>query len=894
MTKTVLGGGSSLVLEWPRISVVALLVLLVVSLGEAAVPARLSYDVIYPEYRPWTSCTPIDQHYEACFYFGTNDVIFLQGSNRCEYDTRNYLVGNPYFSFPLQMTRNATIVLYMYRCYERPEYINVSVNGRCISRINNPGYHDRNLEPYYVSAPIEGSCFNVGENRITIEGSVQLSMGAGECPRLSCLNAPLYADITFQENSERTENLGTMSTGQTSTHYSFGVVVPDGANGRFELPPGVMNVECGAGCAVTSNLVSFGAGNRTIAYDANNLNVTVSFDNEYAAYFSNESIVAYVETSFGGTPVSSEIYYSNGSFACNASSGACEVEFSDRRIGRHLLELEAIENLAGRRGVASVEYSVEHDADVRVSEAFSGGRLVVLHEILNPTHEEFERTLNYSLPEEYAGNLRIDPEPEWWIASNRTVSFLARCPLYSNCTYDVSFLVTGTVAVIGEPVFPERALVGEPVIGTGTVFLANGNSARSLRSQGSIGGGCSGGCSWDLILLPLEDRTLEYRASREGATECGIQSSNYQNETQLFVCINVPAGFPNQTELAYLVPIASIPDYGGNPAATLGGKALNVSAGANGLTVYLGKLTAGNHYVSVRMRRTDSSIVRRDEKKNQVTEPETKKTETLDREGSDETEPADAVAAIWSPDACDFGEVLQVTVTVGEEPGKGNVRFVSPSGREFAVQVSGGRASQVMDENGVWRVYFGDSEKTVLVGKEDRMVVAEQTSVKSQAKKGSSPIYASGTNPLIDLWPWALLALLPLIATPVLGYALLVASRGPTLLIQKKYDGMNVFLEIENRGASVTDVRLTDMLPDDAVLGETNGGSFKKTIFGNVVKWRLPALGNNETWRVRYGMATGSSEVGEAKLCALDSRGNSVSASSGRVTIFKGAADNAS
>jgi hypothetical protein len=114
--------GGLLRLSWSDLAIVITLVLVLLPVSIAQHAPKLSYDLIYPEYRPFGGCYAVGTDYMPCMYGSKHSIIF-SSTDRCSFDSanNNYLVGSPWFSFNLQRKQSAVLYFNMYECYYGPD-----------------------------------------------------------------------------------------------------------------------------------------------------------------------------------------------------------------------------------------------------------------------------------------------------------------------------------------------------------------------------------------------------------------------------------------------------------------------------------------------------------------------------------------------------------------------------------------------------------------------------------------------------------------------------------------------------------------------------------------------------------------------------------------------------
>ncbi len=872
-------------LQVPQLDVVKLVLFLLVILPSAsAIPEpKLSYSETYPEARPWPGCWPEEGTSMPCFY--SHNSVSLSSRYDCGFDSgiNAYFARNASFSFSIPRTGNATLAFRMYECTYNPRWITVLVNGICSIQVENRASGGTNRGPTTKTINIAEDCLVEGENRMEIIGDVELGLGKMGCPQLTCRKAPLYADFRIPEQVRSSEVYGSVFLAESFSSYLFKPLIGEGANGRLTLLPGAVINEC-TGCELSGSEINLGPGTHRINYSLENLQVHLAFPNSHNAFLANESRKINVTVSYLGTPTSAGVYFPEGTLACNAVGGSCGLLLPEAAVGTHSIEVQAIESPIGRRGKASAGYKIDPDPEVNVSET-SGSSLLVTFEIINPTHENFVRLLAYSLPEDFEGNFSITPHPESLSTSNSSISFSATCPAYSNCTYNAVFPIKGVLVSVSPTSFPKISRVSESILSKGTILLTNTNPKKPMHSTGRIWN-CTEGCAWDLELAPLESRSLEYSLEQAGASPCGSRkTASAGAREELELCIRVPAGFPAATSIEYSVPFVSMQGYSGSPEARVKGVSVPITVGSSGLLISLGLLAPGEHQATISYLKTADQAPTQ---KNDA--PETKKQEAKQEESPPPAPLPDKPEVskqpellITAPDASMLSEIVQVVAISGDSPAEGEMSFVSPSGREFLLRLDNGRAALRLDEVGIWKVSYQGQERSILVGRTITEIPKETAGQPTQHELSDFSV-ASKSSPSsgLELGSWVLLLLfIPFLAMPALGYLLMVSSRGPQVLVSKRYDGKKIYLEVENSGGALTDIWISDSLPDDAVLGTTGEGSFKKTIFGNVLKWRLPSLDGGAKWSASYEMRTVSENIGGARLQAIDLKGNQLKAASG-------------
>ncbi len=894
----------------------ALILISTLPLATAQFDPKLAYSETYPEFRPWESCYPIGDTYKPCFYNGHSVVLGSIYSCSIDSGTSVYFTNTASFSFTPPRKSDATLTFKMYECTYNPRTIKVGINGLCAIDVENRASGGMNLGLTTKSVTIDSSCLIEGENTITIDGNTELSLGAGACPSLSCMGAKLFADLTIPQESKDFFSSGSVSTDSVLSNYTFNIPIPTGAEGKFSLPTGAALLSCPE-CAMVGGSYKIGAGNHTVSYLIENLYMRVAYPNIYSAFLRNETPKVNITTSYAGSPLPSKIYFGNGTLACDAPFGVCELSLPEQGVGFFSLELQALESPIGRRGKAKIEYTIEPDPSVSFSETSDESSLIRAYMITNPTHLPFSQLITYPLPEDTEGNFSITPWPPGISSNSTSLSFTGSCPRYSNCTYRIAVRMKGVSVSISPPIFPASARVGDPLIGKGTISLTNTNQKRSMASRGLIPN-CTSGCSWDLNLSPSETKALEYSLRTSGASGCGNEQfwGARPDEAILKVCVSVPENFPAETSIEYLVPWSLLQDYSKGLEARLGTFPIPATAGSSGALLLLGALPPGVHYITISYARLAQPPKDQNSETSKPPHPE------IPPKGSDATAqgnqgpgedegaigqattPAGSRITIAAPAIAQKGEPVQVVIMSEDAPKEGEVTFVSPTGKRFSVNLVGGRATWVLDEVGTWKILFNGEEREIVVeGTEGANQALDGpgmggTTGEPTRARSPDPTYPgiSAGSPLLpqlglELGPWVLLlVLLPLLAMPALGYFLIVASRSPQLSVSKTYDGKKVCLEIENRGGQLADIWITDALPDDAVLGDAGGGSFKKTIFGNVLKWRLPSLDSGEKWGVSYELRTAAGRLGEARALATDMRGAQVKAHSGGIELEKATA----
>ncbi|MFH1447286.1 MAG: hypothetical protein ABIG39_00335 [Candidatus Micrarchaeota archaeon] len=844
----------------------------------------MGYLEIYPEFRPWGTCSPLLDVYKPCITESHNGVLFLENSERCEFDSHsgNYLVGNQYFSFVLDALREGTMYFQMLECYYGPESIGLVVNDKCIIEIMNEGYQNQHVAPRVRSVSLDESCLELGENRVWIDGTVTMSVGGGQCPELACLDARLYADIVFPETRLTKQVIGSVDSMTNTTHYTFQVTVGDEASGSLTLPSGSFDVGCDNGCEIQNYDVFVGSGTTTLEYQIENLEVRILFENEYSAYFENESLTAIVMVYYNDIPNSADVYFEDGGLACHAVSGICEVGFPVGGVGEHNITLTAVHGPNGRRGRADATYVVEHRAEVEIREFVDGTGVVVEYKIQNIVHCAFDGVFEYSLPEDYEGNLVFLPEPENVSKDDGIVSFGVYCPPYTNCSYELRFSVFGAVLLLGKPVFPDTIAVGETAIGTCASTISNTNQLREIETTVELDD-CIGSCSWEFILPPGASEEFEFLVERTGAEECGFDVG----DGWIDVCISLPQGFPEGVALEYLIPGDAFLRFERIVDANLDGRVMETTARSEGLFISLGILHGGEHILSINYMEVDY-VIEPPEISTSVPETEepVEKNDVvgLPVAGGSEIDSLVNDVEIVTVDACGFGHIVQVIVLTGDSPGVGIIKFISPSGKVFTMDVVDGRANHKMDESGVWNVCFGGEQTSILVGAKTINRDEKEMAIPNSVVGG---VYAGGSNGTPEIYLGVVLLLLfPVMLVPIFGYLAFVVMREEHISLRKVYDGRTVLLEIENHGRGVTDVRISDMLPKDADVRETGGGSIKSTTIATVIRWRRPSLERNELWRVRYGVGGGSG--GRAMFSVVDESGNTLyGKSSGTKLVLK-------
>ncbi|MFH1470356.1 MAG: hypothetical protein ABIF01_01265 [Candidatus Micrarchaeota archaeon] len=873
-------------LKFPSLYALALAFSFLSSMAFADLAPQLSYSATYQQFRPWARCSPIGDTYKACFYNGHS--VVLGSAYPCMYDAGSsvYFTSTISFSFTTPRKANASISLGLYECAYSPRWLTFRVNGICDIPVENTASGGMNRGLAIKTIPIPSNCLLEGQNTMAILGGdiFEFSLGSGQCPSLSCLGAPLYADFTIPEQSIQLLSNGSVSTNALVSNYSFNLSIPAGTEGSFSLPQGTVLTSCPE-CSLQGGTYTIGPGNHSVNYLIENLRISISYPNIYSAFLSNETPKVNITTSHTGSPIQSKVYFENHSLACDATAGFCELTLPETEMGSHHLNLFALESNIGRRGIAELKYYVESEPEVKYSEASDGSFTTATYELINPTHLEFSKQVEYTIPDDIDGSYSITPMPQN-IASNAThVSFIANCPQYSNCTYKITTKSKGVSVLILPPSFPRTARVGEAVIGTGEVILTNTNSKRSMNSRGLVPD-CSGSCSWDLSLAPGETRRFSYSVNRPGAIECGREqlSTTSSYESSLRICLQIPENFPIGTSHEYSAQYSSLPDYSKGLEARISGVSVGVSLGMSSAIASLGILAPGEHYLLL-------TYIPKNEVLN-IEPVETGETDEVD-ETKDEVEQSNTAPVapeiiMVVPERAGLGEVVQVTVLSGESPATGEITITSPNGKISPISLSNGQAFTALDELGEWTVSYSNKERTIQV--EPRALAAMQETEKLQNDFGPTYTRNSNAQPIgFEFGPWvSLLLLLPLLAMPALGYFLFTVSRSPPVRVLKRYDGMEVTIEIENCGGPLTDIWVSDSLPDDAVIGNAGGGSFKKTIFGNVLKWRIPTLNGATKWGTSYELRTTAKVLGETKIQATEIGGNHIKASSGETEMSAG------
>jgi hypothetical protein len=808
----------------------------------------LPYSEVSPAFAPWNCQMENNVEYNACLN-GPRFGVLFSTTERCSFDpsTNNYLVGNPTMSFSLDAKRSGTLYFSLYECSNGPASITLKINDLCTVEIPNSAYGMENPGRMPLHMPLETSCLKDGENTLKFEGSFSMARGVGSCPLLSCMNAPLYLYPYFPQATIAKQANGSLAIGEETSAHSFEFNIPAGTVASASLPADASGATCSPNCNVSGNAVSIGPGSNSLSYRVENLAVGVSFAS--SAYSKDEQIIGSVSVAKDGAPASANVYFSDGILACAAPAGSCEIEFSDKASGSHSVQLQA-ESSDARVGIAQASYVVEGEPEVTMGEALEGKEITVTYGMANPTHSQFSRATTYELPADFSGSLNVNLQN--MSISGRTLSFLLVCEAYSNCQYEFTYPVLGIASSAGEPGYPSIARVGEMLSGEVLVTLRSENTVRPIRSTGTVEGICTGACYWDETLAPLQVKTLKFGVSKQGALECGITS---QGRGKVAACVEVPQNFPSNVALEYLVLDSTLPGYLNGGQAHLGVRELSVARQGTGLLLQLGILRPGRHSILIAY--------------------ETASEQLQELPGGQSTPEMQKKTSLTAPDKVIVGETALVFVFVDGEPAKGFAKIVSPAGGELAIELANGKGSFAPDERGMWTVSFGSEEKNILVEESTTETIQKITAADNSLGGKGSYVGETGSKAItasFPIWPWALVVLVPLLGVIAGGYYLFSMNK-EQVIVEKEFAAGVVAIFVENKGADLSDVSISDPLPDGAHVGERGLGSIKKTVLGDVIKWRVPSLKNGEKWEVKYSISTKARILDATKIAGTDAKG---------------------
>ncbi|MGC8851045.1 MAG: hypothetical protein ACP5O3_02320, partial [Candidatus Micrarchaeia archaeon] len=229
--------------------------------------------------------------------------------------------------------------------------------------------------------------------------------------------------------------------------------------------------------------------------------------------------------------------------------------------------------------------------------------------------------------------------------------------------------------------------------------------------------------------------------------------------------------------------------------------------------------------------------------------------------------------------ANEVGEGLHTVRVDGGKAGDA-VKIISPAGKVYERVLGGdGSFDFFFDEEGVWRIDYGNHSKEVRVSRE-RIAAPPKKEVKAQDKASESTatgFFAAGFGGGLE---W--LAVL-LVAAALVAARLLAGRRGASL--RKKLESGVVTIEVRAGSKPLKNLVLTDVVPEGCAAAKASEKAARKeTVLGTALKWKKKELGKGGKWVVRYDLIGRPEKLKHAELRAESSDGEVV-ASSGEVEV---------
>ncbi|MEW6329668.1 MAG: hypothetical protein AB1468_06185, partial [Candidatus Micrarchaeota archaeon] len=565
-------------------------------------------------------------------------------------------------------------------------------------------------------------------------------------------------------------------------------------------------------------------------------------------------------------------------------------------------------------GETSVKINVESDVpELAVSESLQGNALITSLKIKNNASREIKTKLNYTLPPDYVGNLSASDETGAQVQfsiENGIVFFDANVSAKAESALQIKFEINGTIVLsFGEPrVGADEIIVGEGLFAVASANVTNTNSFRALNAQitsDAIPGWNSAGQAIQLSLGESRQFSLELR--RAGPTECSYTNWREGNSYSYRACIHVPEDefIPNM-KIIYKIPSARLQDWGARIPGSLRALADNSGAdvqvfdGSDFATVVVGtshtysSLHEGDHYILLQYsaQPTTPQPAPQQQPAYQTETPAaqqqyneiTQQTKT----GAQTTESQQArekLISIIVDDVVSLGASVSVIILENGKLANGELRALPPSQKEFYFAVVDGKTSFIPEEEGNWTLEYLGAKKEIAVVSETGTPVTSAPSQTNVATPQKTSTRSSGGEPqpitgllISNIWIPAIFVLA--LAALAVFRALSKQLSKPRIKITKTYARGIVKIEVRNDGGRLSNVRITDFAPDDARLTRTKGASVKDTIFGLVLAWQRPELGEGETWGVSYGMKTRMKKLKGAEVSARTEEGEEITLSS--------------
>ncbi|MEM3399476.1 MAG: hypothetical protein QXP42_01460 [Candidatus Micrarchaeia archaeon] len=844
----------------------------------------------------WLDCKPTAVSYSC--YIDHATKIFTSTVS-CSYDSENdvYLVGREQkHSFNLIAREllsdiNLEISYIAHSC------------GRLILSLNNC---NTTVDTIGLGCPIvmksiyfSRSCIKNGTNTLSFiadDCPIWISLGKGTCPS-GCgpFFARMYTNYTRLQKPEKKSAEGSWIASEKAWNFAISCdneeisafLPPDASNLEvvnetgsiaFTVDKGVAKFHC-----VKNVLISFSQPELT-------LHIETLDERRNNSYSPGENATVRISSFLANMPAQASIKYENSE--CTDNPCIFKIPITTP-LGLRTLVFFADDG-NGHIGHGNITLAVEN-ASFSIIETVNGTKVSNLFIINNTMSRDFSEEISFALPSDYRGNLRVLNEKGLEIDStqgNGRALFYGFCPSRSTCSYSVVFDVAGSIIFFKQPrLNAEYIEVGKPTPLVIDVLLESENAVRTITATVE-------NKTWDInsivSLLPLEKKNITFERptvlAHIGGEKKELFGSTFTYE--------IAADFSELIQILSAEVRAVIEksklegwNYRQNVRARFDFHDALWAENSTHVILYASNTEKGRHtftllYDSSSMQQPPTQPTKQENKQEQDKAETNRPTSHSDDGGLQNASDAECVdlnvcAAYWN--VCNSGESesnrqysneslqinekkedalshyetekparisifapqntekgnVEILVLKNSLPAEGSVLIKSPSGREFVMKLSRGATSLFFDEPGTWVVSYMGTERTINIGAESS--TKNPTSIPTiNPKKIDSMLEFLG-----EVLPFFLV----LTFLPILFVLFLLVSRyvfAPNLHARIEPEG----IKIRGKG-ELYDVNISLLFPSNAKINAENA-SISDTIFGKMVKWRVPVLKGSESSLFRF------------------------------------------